>query len=188
MRYCTHCGEQIDDEAVFCVHCGKAVNSEGKYSEPKVKYCCHCGSELKDGADFCVNCGCRATPEPAKEAKSYDKDKILTIIAKVFMIITCADIGLVVVSFSFAFSWLGFTALLFGADGAGVVYYELISFLIYAFAFAIPLAWCIPMTVSLFKSSKENRPVSIGFKICVLIFVSLVAGILLLCRKEPDEL
>lgn len=25
MKYCTHCGKEIDDAAVFCVHCGAAV-------------------------------------------------------------------------------------------------------------------------------------------------------------------
>lgn len=25
MKYCTHCGKEIDDAAVICVHCGAAV-------------------------------------------------------------------------------------------------------------------------------------------------------------------
>lgn len=27
MKYCSHCGAQIDDEAVFCVKCGCSVSS-----------------------------------------------------------------------------------------------------------------------------------------------------------------
>lgn len=48
----------------------------------------------------------------------------------------------------------------------------------------IPLAWCIPITVSVFKSLNTGRPVGTGMKICTLIFVSLVAGICLLCSDD----
>ena len=44
----------------------------------------------------------------------------------------------------------------------------------------IPLAWCIPMTVIYCKKVNNNEPVGIGFKICSLLFVSLIAGILML--------
>ncbi len=50
--------------------------------------------------------------------------------------------------------------------------------------YIIPLAWCIPMTVSYFKKVKHNLPISTGFKVCSLLFVSLVGGILILCDKE----
>ena len=53
-----------------------------------------------------------------------------------------------------------------------------------AFFFLIPLAWCIPMTVSLFRKIKNGEPISTSFKICSLIFVSLAAGILLLCHRN----
>lgn len=45
----------------------------------------------------------------------------------------------------------------------------------------IPLIWCIPMTVSVYKYYKGEKDLSVGFKVCVLIFVNLIAGILLLC-------
>lgn len=45
----------------------------------------------------------------------------------------------------------------------------------------IPLAWCIPMTVSYFGKAERGEPVSIGFKICTLLFVNMIAGILMLC-------
>lgn len=48
----------------------------------------------------------------------------------------------------------------------------------------IPLAWCIPMTVTVFNKLKTKEPMSTGFKICVLIFVNLIAGIILLVRDE----
>lgn len=48
----------------------------------------------------------------------------------------------------------------------------------------LPLAWCIPLTVHVFKAFKENRPISTGMKIFILLFVNLVAGICLLCMNE----
>lgn len=45
----------------------------------------------------------------------------------------------------------------------------------------IPLAWCIPMTVSYFRKVKNGEPVSTGFKVCSLLFVNVVSGILMLC-------
>ena len=48
----------------------------------------------------------------------------------------------------------------------------------------IPLAWLIPMTVKI--SHRETRPekLSSGFKVCVLLFGNMLAGILLLCDNE----
>ena len=48
----------------------------------------------------------------------------------------------------------------------------------------IPLIWTIPMTVTYFNASKNGTPVSLGFKICTLIFVSQIAGILMLLEKD----
>jgi len=50
----------------------------------------------------------------------------------------------------------------------------------------IPLAWMIPMTVitwGIYKGTKKN---TVAFGVCMLIFVSLVAGILLLVAKKED--
>lgn len=61
--------------------------------------------------------------------------------------------------------------------------FMLISTIVFGFAL-IPLAWCIPMTVhcyGLYKGTKDN---SVAFGVCSLIFVSLIAGILLLCSEK----
>lgn len=47
-----------------------------------------------------------------------------------------------------------------------------------------PLIWCIPMTVSYFQMVKNGKPVSTAFKICSLLLVNPVAGILMFCDKE----
>ncbi len=44
----------------------------------------------------------------------------------------------------------------------------------------IPLAWCIPMTVIYYNKIKRNEPVGTGFKVCTLLFVNTISGILML--------
>lgn len=53
-----------------------------------------------------------------------------------------------------------------------------------AFYFLIPLCWTLPMTIVYFNKVKEHQPIGTGFKVCTLLFVSLIAGILMLCDKE----
>ncbi len=50
----------------------------------------------------------------------------------------------------------------------------------------LPLAWCLPITISIFKSLRDNRSISTGMKICSLIFVNLIAGICLLCMNDEQ--
>ena len=59
----------------------------------------------------------------------------------------------------------------------------LISCIFTGFAL-IPLCWTIPMTVNYWKAVKDNQPVSTAFKVCSLIFVSLIAGIVMLCDND----
>lgn len=51
----------------------------------------------------------------------------------------------------------------------------------------IPLAWCIPMTVVVFKTYNRGCDVSTGMKVCTLLFVNLVAGIIMLCIKPGPK-
>jgi len=96
MRYCTHCGAEINDDAVFCVNCGKAVERPANENSRKIKYCTYCGAELKDEADVCLSCGRRVErpphfpPPPARN----DTNNTLATIAKIFMVISCAAYGI----------------------------------------------------------------------------------------------
>ncbi len=45
----------------------------------------------------------------------------------------------------------------------------------------LPLAWCLPLTIIYCNKIKNNQPVGIGFKVCSLLFVSLLGGIFMLC-------
>lgn len=60
-----------------------------------------------------------------------------------------------------------------------------ISTVIGAFAL-IPLAWCIPMTIHAWRIYKGERPNTIAFGVCTLIFVNLIGGILLLVSTKDQ--
>ena len=51
----------------------------------------------------------------------------------------------------------------------------------------IPLAWMIPMTIycwGIYKGTKQN---TIAFDVCMLIFVNVVSGVLLLVSGEDEK-
>lgn len=119
MKFCSKCGRQLPDDAVFCDKCGSAVSHDpfdtvpvgNVNSQPKVR-----------------------------------RDDTAVLVIKIFMILGCLSMA----------------------------------------ALLIPLAWCIPMTVSYFRKAESGEPLSVGYKICTLIFVSLVAGIIMLCMDDYE--
>ena len=50
----------------------------------------------------------------------------------------------------------------------------------------LPLAWCLPITISIFYRLRDKRPIGTGLKICSLLFVSLIGGICLLCMHDDQ--
>ena len=108
-----------------------------------MKYCTHCGAELNDEAVVCVKCGCSVENKNVPAAQS-NSDGTAWTIAKIFLIFGCIVQG-----------WM-----------------------------LLPLAWCLPITISIFNCRRDNRPVSTGLKVCALLFVNLIAGIVLLCTDD----
>lgn len=62
--------------------------------------------------------------------------------------------------------------------------FMIIGCISWAFCFIVPLAWCIPMTVTVFRKLDAGEPMTTGFKVCVLLFVSLISGIILLVKDD----
>ncbi|MDE7082974.1 MAG: hypothetical protein K2O89_04650 [Clostridia bacterium] len=64
--------------------------------------------------------------------------------------------------------------------------FMIIGCVLSAFYLLIPLCWTIPMTIKYCHSIENNQPVSTGFKVCSLLFVSLIAGIFMLCDNDNN--
>lgn len=62
--------------------------------------------------------------------------------------------------------------------------FMIIGCVAWAGLFLIPLCWTVPMTIYYWKSVDNHKPVSIIFKVCSLIFVNLIAGIIMLCDND----
>lgn len=115
MKYCTKCGTELNDDALFCSSCGTKCESQFDYA-------------------FAEEVSTRTN-----NSNNSKKSEFSTVV-KVFMIL-----GLV------ATCWL-----------------------------IIPLCWTIPMTVHAFNKMNNGEKLTIGFKVCTLIFVSVIAGIFML--------
>lgn len=113
-----------------------------------MKYCSHCGSEIFDEAVICPHCGCsvQETIKATPVNNTSSEKNTIRLIAKVFMILGCISVG-----------WT-----------------------------LIPLIWCIPMTVKYWKACDNGEDVSTAFKICSLLFVNLIAGILMLAEEAVN--
>ena len=122
MKYCTKCGTQAEDDALFCSKCGHKFAKEGEQTV--------------------------VTPEPAAQATTTPKkrDESLLNVAFIFCVIACVFWG-------------------FGL---------------------IPLIWMVPLTVMLYNKIKNKEPIDIAFKVVVLIFVSLIGGILLIVGDDCE--
>lgn len=48
----------------------------------------------------------------------------------------------------------------------------------------LPLAWCLPITISIFRALRDKKPIGTGLKVCALLFVNTIAGICLLCAND----
>lgn len=130
-------------------------------------YCSKCGAEINDEAVICPKCGC----ETGYKKKSVDNtNETLRMIAKIFMLLSTIAIGFLSIII-FVLNVIEF--LDFERQMAEAIPIFLLCI--------IPLAWCISMTVHYWKKVGRNEPVSTAFKVCTLIFVNTVSGILMLC-------
>ena len=117
-------------------------------------YCVHCGKELSDEAIVCPNCGC-----------ATDSDVIIR-------------------------NHGGHTAAnqvdtrYHGGHTAAKVFMVIGCILTSLSGALIPLCWTLPMTIIYFNRTNAGLKVGTGFKVCTLLFVSLIAGILMLCEDD----
>ena len=173
MKYCSNCGNELRDEAVLCTKCGNSFASSVLLSKQydKRKFCIYCGAEVLNNAVVCPKCGC---PLKTHQVINSNTNNGLQIAAKVFMIISCVLLGV-------CFFWNLLAILFFATTTLEIVYCFQISL-----AYLIPLAWVIPMTIYYFNATAGGKRVRVGFKVCTLLFVSIVAGILMLCDNSNN--
>ena len=137
-----------------------------------MRYCQHCGSEVHDEAVVCVKCGCSL--KKVEQQKSGNSDTLL-IIAKIFMLISCVALPSIGLLYGLIF---------FVVAAATATLEVMIAAIIVIVFLCVPLAWMLPLTIIINNKIKNHEPISIALKVCTLIFVNVVSGILLLCHTD----
>ncbi len=144
-----------------------------------MKYCTKCGQQLLDGDCYCPKCGTKVENNMnfyTNYSNNFDngqcyngqKRNTLQLIAMIFMIISCA--------------WCGFLFLFnitINPNNLPSNY----AFLV-ALGYLVPLFWALPMTIVYISKTKKKENVSTAFKVCSLLFVNFIAGILMLCDNQ----
>lgn len=135
-----------------------------------MKYCEKCGAEMADNANFCPKCGhAAAKTEPFDEFAATNGTPAPAPSEPRY----------------------GTYAPPPAAQNSGIrtaaKVFMILGCVFSGFYLLIPLLWTIPMTVYYFGRIKNGLPVGTGFKICSLLFVSLVGGILMLCDSDDGR-
>lgn len=143
-------------------------------------FCKHCGAKIDDDAAFCTNCGKPIVKENAVVDTELFKDintKYCTncgaqMPEEAVVCIHCGNRDDKPADAS-ALSIVAKVFLIIGCVVSGF--------------YLLPLCWTIPMTVHYCRCIKERKPLGVGFKVCSLLFVSTVAGILMLCDTKTTK-
>lgn len=114
-------------------------------------FCKNCGTKLEDNINFCPVCGCNQNQNNTINQTKVEET------SKNDNLYRSDDHTIRMISFIFCLLATIFTGWLI-----------------------LPLAWCIPLTIRCYNWYKYNRYMGIGVKICILLFVSQIGGILAL--------
>lgn len=146
--------------------------------------CRKCGAQIETDVVFCPKCGTPTAEVPVQMQPEVKRPTGLQSTAKAFMVIKCIFEAIAIIPLLFFPSVLGYLAY-YIEYYFGIVLPALLSSSIVSFLITIaPLLWMIPMTASYGKKIARGEKVSVGFKICTLLFVNLLSGILMLCDKN----
>lgn len=177
MRNCEYCGSQILDGATICSGCGAKVKQNIEKTQPALrntKYCIHCGNQILNEAVLCPKCGCSVgKSKKNNNISDSDKSRVLKLAVKIFMLVAVGSCVVNGIGVLLSSGWFAF----------GVGRFEFSHRILTS---VVPIAWILPMTIHYFKATKNNQPISMGFKVCTLIFVSFIAGILMLCDNNNN--
>ena len=176
-----------------------------------MKYCKNCGNAIADDESFCRICGTKQDDPfySSTVASPYYDDvkpvtllsKTMQIIIKILLIVAIAtvfiDAGRVLVgglSITQA-DMQAYVDQMIAQDPSVVEVFEVIDIaqfaeivktmvIFVAVCCLIPLCWRLPMSKNILKAMKNGTTLSTGFKVCTLIFVNVILGIVLLCQRD----
>ena len=176
MKYCTKCGTELTDESAYCSKCGAWQYVEAQQGQQNQSY--------QQGYQY------QQPQKPPYNNSVATLNKVLLII---MCAVLCLSLVLAIVCTAFSIAWFDeFQSEINKPseeleDPRAVFWMFAIIYAIYFWIGGIPLAWTLPMTINYIKKNKANKPTSLAFKICTLIFANLLVGILMLCFEQNAE-
>lgn len=194
MKTCKTCGKELNDDMQFCPNCGTRVDVkddavQGETTTSSAYYGAQ-PNQNPNNYNTYNNDGGYNNYNGAPNQQYYGASNNyyppagvpgrptgLQTAAKVFMIlsiVSCVIVAVYFILFSFVLGAI--------ADDDGFV--TVIAGIYLAVVSALSLAWTIPMFVSYNRKTKRGEQVSTAFKVCTLLFVNLIAGILMLCDNN----
>lgn len=133
-----------------------------------MKYCVHCGKELMDESVYCPVCGNECdNPKGIRKEETKRRDSQGTYNEQIKEEVKSTE-----KKKENTMRVLAKVFLVIGTISTGLSFYF------------VSLIWCIPMTVYYFSKTKKGEDVGTGFKVCTIIFVSLLAGIFMFLDKD----
>lgn len=160
MKYCSNCGAEMADNQLYCTRCDQANRNENTEGQANTEY-----AQQNYGQTNGYNQN-GYTPNDGSQ-NSYNTNSY----SQNGFYMSCPQAQPAPRSES------GMVTAIKVLLVIGTIYTALCGFL-------IPLLWCVPMTISYFNKIKRGEPISTAFKVCSLLFVSLIAGILMLVDSE----
>lgn len=142
-----------------------------------MKFCAFCGKQIDDNAIFCGHCGKATFEQPSQNQNSYQNQQ------------NYQDFQ----DFQNSQGYQGYQSYQVPTEQkrepSGLAKAAKILMIIFGLitsitTYGIGLAWYIPMVISYSRKLKRGKKVSTGFKVCTLLFVSTIAGILMLCDRD----
>ncbi len=141
-----------------------------------MRFCSHCGKPVMDKAVICVHCGCLV------RQSSHHRRSACTAVLPTGYTTAATNYTMAAVRYTAADRYISVRRRDETMDVVVKVF--MILGCIALGWMIIPLAWCIPMTVVTFRKIDNREPLGVGLKICTLFFVSLIAGICMLCMDD----
>ena len=163
MKICENCGHENWDYRTTCEKCNMSIYEKGAAAN-RPSFSKYTLAEKHVEERGYIDTGC-------------------TTAAKVFMILATVGAGLTL--FLFAIIWCGYSLL---PSDLGI-YEDIIgsSFTVYLIVAFVKFIFDLRMTIAYFqKTARYKEKVGVGFKVCTLLLVDFIAGLLMLLDKRDE--
>ena len=154
----------------------QSQNNKEQENQTKYKYCTNCGSKMDIALPICTNCGQKfqnTIPHKYCTNCGSKMDSLLPF---------CTNCG---TAFDDNKNGPNYDTVNLNSLEIATLVFMIIGTILNAIYFVgISLIWCIPMTIHFYKKARKLEPVGTGFKICTILFIGLIPGILMFCNKD----